>query len=184
MHIAGAHWLGDYNESCHDSLSYQSLIMSCEWCSMCPLPHLCLAILTYSLLHSTIMPAQRKSRRQYNFSKEMLKILCSICSKEFKQQGFKSHEVSCKARKEKERECARAGRHYEQALLGECFTMLSQIHKAFKFDLKLLFTLHFQMNCSPDAIRIQPQKLISGQIWPAHQCCRKQQSQPTMSGFS
>ena len=89
------------------------------------------------------MPAQRKSRRQYNFSKEMLKILCSICGKEFKQQGFKSHKASCKAQKEKEREHARAGHCYEQALLGECFTTLSQIHKAFKFDLKLLFTLHF-----------------------------------------
>ena len=108
------------------------------------------------------MLAQQKSRRQYNFSKEMPKILCSICSKEFKQQGFKSHEVSCKARKEKEREHLGGGRYYEQALLGECFTMLSQIRKAFKFDLKLLFTLHFQMNCSPDAVGIQPQKLILG----------------------
>ena len=137
-----------------------------------------------SLLHSTIMPAQRKSRRQYNFSKEMLKILCSICGKEFKQQGFKSHEASCKARKEKERESAQAGCRYEQALLGECFTTLSQIRKPFKFDLKLLFTLHFQMNCSPDVIGIQPQKLISGRIWLACQYCHKQWSQPTMSGFS
>ena len=145
-----------------------------------PLPH-CSHI---SLLHSTIMLAQRKSRRQYNFSKEMPKILCSICGKEFKQQGFKSHEASCKAWKEKERERACAGCRYEQALLGEWFTMLSQIRKAFKFDLKLLFTLHFQTNCSPDAIGIQPQKLISGRIWPARQYCCKQQSQPTMSGFS
>ena len=145
-----------------------------------PLPHHS----HISLLHSTIMPAQQKSHWQYNFSKEMPKILCSICSKEFKQQGFKSHKASCKAGKEKEREHVRTGCHYEQALLGECFTTLSQIHKAFKFDLKLLFTLHFQMNCSPDAIGIQPQKLISGRIWPAHQYCRKQQSQPMMSGFS
>ena len=137
-----------------------------------------------SLLHSTIMPAQWKSRWQYNFSKEMPKILCSICGKEFKQQGFKSHEANCKAWKEKERECVWAGCCYEQALLGECFITLSQICKAFKFDLKLLFTLHFQTNCSPDAIRIQPQKLILGWIWLACQYCCKQQSQPMMSGFS
>ena len=47
MCIAGAHWPGDYNESWCDSLLYQSLIMSCEWCGMCPLLHLCLAILTF-----------------------------------------------------------------------------------------------------------------------------------------
>ena len=137
-----------------------------------------------SLLHSTIMLAQRKSRQQYNFSKEMPKILCSICGKEFKPQGFKSHKASCKAQKENESESAWAGHHYEQALLGECFTTLSHIRKPFKFDVKLLFTLHFQTNCSPDAIRIQPQKLILGQIWLALQYCCKQQSWPMMLGFS
>lgn len=75
-----------------------------------------------SFLCSPTMPSQQQScRTKYNYSDETLTRLipCSNCGKQFKTQGIKQHEVSCKAQSEAEKDSAAAGCHYEKALRGE-----------------------------------------------------------------
>lgn len=65
------------------------------------------------------MPPERQSRRtKYNYSEETLARLvsCSNCGKQFKTQGIKSHETSCKARSKAEKDRVEAGRRYEKVL--------------------------------------------------------------------
>ncbi|KAG6370485.1 hypothetical protein JVT61DRAFT_11971 [Boletus reticuloceps] len=64
------------------------------------------------------MPAQRRPKRKYDYSEATLntQIPCPTCGKSFKQQGFKRHEASCRARKGTERDSAQAGSRYEQTL--------------------------------------------------------------------
>lgn len=69
------------------------------------------------------MPAQRRPKRKYDYSEATLnaQIPCPTCGKSFKQQGFKRHEASCKARKETERDSTRAGRRYERTMNGKYY---------------------------------------------------------------
>ncbi|KAI5993749.1 hypothetical protein F5J12DRAFT_897024 [Pisolithus orientalis] len=62
------------------------------------------------------MGPSRNPRGKYNYSEEMLSTLhiCRFCGKQFKVQGIKRHEISCKKQQELQKEQAERGKEFER----------------------------------------------------------------------